>query len=123
MPSNSYKFLTRWRVEGPREAVYRLLEDTPGYVRWWPAVWLKVEELAATLRRLHDSPEERARVGEAGLARVQERYAWPAVAQATVEHYRAAITHNDRQHRMSERRATEGATDESAAPEPVSVES
>jgi glycosyltransferase involved in cell wall biosynthesis len=51
-----------------------------------------VEELAATLRRLHDSPEERARVGEAGLARVQERYAWPAVAQATVEHYRAAIT-------------------------------
>ncbi|MEU5881854.1 glycosyltransferase family 4 protein [Spirillospora sp. NPDC047279] len=50
-----------------------------------------VEELAVTLRRLHDSPEERARAGEAGLARVQERYAWPAVAQATVEHYRAAI--------------------------------
>ncbi|MER7548031.1 glycosyltransferase family 4 protein [Actinomadura sp.] len=50
-----------------------------------------VEELAATLHRLHDSAEERARVGAAGLARVQRRFAWPAVAQATVEHYRAAI--------------------------------
>ncbi|MEU8798787.1 glycosyltransferase family 4 protein [Spirillospora sp. NPDC048819] len=51
-----------------------------------------VEELAATLRRLHDSAGERARAGAAGLARVQERFAWPAVAKATVEHYRAAIT-------------------------------
>ncbi|MFF5259030.1 glycosyltransferase family 4 protein [Actinomadura viridis] len=50
-----------------------------------------VEELAATLRRLHDSPDERARMGEAGLARVRERFAWPAVARATVEHYHAAI--------------------------------
>ncbi|GLZ14748.1 glycosyl transferase family 1 [Actinomadura sp. NBRC 104425] len=53
------------------------------------------EELAATLRRLHDSPAERARLSEAALARVRERFAWRAVAQATVEHYRAAI----RQHR------------------------
>ncbi|GLW62433.1 glycosyl transferase family 1 [Actinomadura rubrobrunea] len=53
------------------------------------------EELAAALRRLHDSPEERARLSEAALARVRERFAWRAVAQATVEHYRAAI----RQHR------------------------
>ncbi|TDC89259.1 glycosyltransferase family 4 protein [Actinomadura sp. 7K507] len=51
-----------------------------------------VEELAATLHRLHDSAEERARAGDAGLARVQQRFAWPAVAKATVEHYRAAIT-------------------------------
>lgn len=50
-----------------------------------------VEELAAALRRLHDSAEERARAGDAGLTRVQERFAWPAVARATVEHYRAAI--------------------------------
>ena len=50
-----------------------------------------VEELAATLRRLHDSPEERGRLGEAGLVRVRRRFAWPAVARATVEHYRAAI--------------------------------
>jgi glycosyltransferase involved in cell wall biosynthesis len=50
-----------------------------------------VEELAATLRRLHDSPDERARIAEAGYQRVQERYTWRAVAIATVEHYRAAI--------------------------------
>jgi glycosyltransferase involved in cell wall biosynthesis len=50
-----------------------------------------VEELAAALRRLHDSAPERARIGEAGHQRVQERFAWPAVAAATVEHYRAAI--------------------------------
>ncbi|MFI0411458.1 glycosyltransferase family 4 protein [Actinomadura sp. 3N508] len=50
-----------------------------------------VEELAATLRRLHDSAAERERVGAAGFGRVQERFAWPAVAKATVEHYRAAI--------------------------------
>ncbi len=50
-----------------------------------------VEELAATLRGLHDSADERARAGAAGLARVQERFAWPAVAQATVRHYREAV--------------------------------
>jgi glycosyltransferase involved in cell wall biosynthesis len=50
-----------------------------------------VEDLAATLKRLHDSPEERARLGEAGYRRVQERYTWKAVAIATVEHYRSAI--------------------------------
>lgn len=50
-----------------------------------------VEELAATLRRLHDSPQERARVGDACYQRVQERFTWHAVAIATTEHYRAAI--------------------------------
>jgi glycosyltransferase involved in cell wall biosynthesis len=50
-----------------------------------------VEELAAAIRRLHDSAEERATVGLAGYQRVQERYTWKAVAIATVEHYRAAI--------------------------------
>jgi glycosyltransferase involved in cell wall biosynthesis len=50
-----------------------------------------IEELAATLRRLHDSPEERTRVADAGYQRVQERFTWRAVAIATVEHYRNAI--------------------------------
>ncbi len=49
------------------------------------------EELAAALRRLHDSPSERARLAERALARVNERFTWPAVAAATVERYRAAI--------------------------------
>jgi glycosyltransferase involved in cell wall biosynthesis len=51
-----------------------------------------VEELAATLRNLHDSPGERSRLGEAGYQRVLERYTWRAVAIATTAHYRAAIS-------------------------------
>jgi len=49
------------------------------------------EELAAALRRLHDSARERQRLSAAALRRVQERFAWPAVARATVGEYRRAI--------------------------------
>jgi glycosyltransferase involved in cell wall biosynthesis len=49
------------------------------------------EELAAVLRRLHNSPAERAALAARALCRVGERYAWPAVAQATVEQYLAAV--------------------------------
>ena len=49
------------------------------------------EELCAALRLLHDSPAERERLSEAALARVAERFAWPAVAGATVAEYRQAI--------------------------------
>jgi glycosyltransferase involved in cell wall biosynthesis len=49
------------------------------------------EELAAVLRRLHDSPAERAALADRALTRVSERFAWPAVAQATVERYRDAM--------------------------------
>jgi glycosyltransferase involved in cell wall biosynthesis len=49
------------------------------------------EELAAALRRLHDAGPERARLAAAALARVQERFAWPAVARATVAQYTRAI--------------------------------
>jgi glycosyltransferase involved in cell wall biosynthesis len=49
------------------------------------------EELAATLRRLHDSPAERDRLSGLAWRRVQERFAWPAVAQATAACYQTAI--------------------------------
>jgi glycosyltransferase involved in cell wall biosynthesis len=49
------------------------------------------EELAAALRTLHDSPAERERLSAVALDRVQERFAWPAVARATVAEYRRAI--------------------------------
>jgi glycosyltransferase involved in cell wall biosynthesis len=49
------------------------------------------EELAAALRTLHDSAAERDRLSALALRRVQERFAWPAVARATVEQYRRAI--------------------------------
>jgi glycosyltransferase involved in cell wall biosynthesis len=49
------------------------------------------EELAAVLRRLHDSPAERAALADRALRRVGERFAWPAVAKATAERYLDAI--------------------------------
>jgi glycosyltransferase involved in cell wall biosynthesis len=49
------------------------------------------EELCAALRLLHDSPAERDRLSLLALDRVAERFAWPAVARATVAEYRLAI--------------------------------
>jgi glycosyltransferase involved in cell wall biosynthesis len=49
------------------------------------------EELAAALRTLHDGEAVRASLAERGLARVGERFAWPAVAAATVALYRRVI--------------------------------
>jgi glycosyltransferase involved in cell wall biosynthesis len=49
------------------------------------------EELAASLRGLLDDDARRASLAERGLARVRERFAWPAVAAATVGLYREAI--------------------------------
>jgi glycosyltransferase involved in cell wall biosynthesis len=46
------------------------------------------EELAAALRRLQDSPHERELLAAAAIRRVHERFAWSAVAQATVAEYR-----------------------------------
>jgi glycosyltransferase involved in cell wall biosynthesis len=62
------------------------------------------EELAAALRTLHDSPAERERLSALALARVQERFAWPAVAQATVAEYRRAIARQTPVHPADGRR-------------------
>jgi glycosyltransferase involved in cell wall biosynthesis len=55
------------------------------------------EELASALARLLDSPAERERLAGVALRRVQERFAWPAVAQATVAQYREAMAAQTRQ--------------------------
>jgi glycosyltransferase involved in cell wall biosynthesis len=49
------------------------------------------EQMAAALLRLHDSPRDRQRLSDAGLARVTQRHTWTAVAQATDTQYRAEI--------------------------------
>jgi glycosyltransferase involved in cell wall biosynthesis len=49
------------------------------------------EELCAALRGLHDAPSLRDELSRAALARVAERFAWSAVARATVAEYRRAI--------------------------------
>jgi glycosyltransferase involved in cell wall biosynthesis len=65
------------------------------------------EELAAALRGLLDSPAERARLSAAALDRVARRFAWTAVARATVAQYRQAI---------AARAATAAAAHPAAAP-------
>ena len=60
------------------------------------------EELAAALRRLHDSPRERDRLSRLAWQRVQAQFAWPAVAQATAGCYATAIAaHRAREHRRA----------------------
>jgi glycosyltransferase involved in cell wall biosynthesis len=49
------------------------------------------EDLATALRRLLDSPEEREAFSRNGIDRVRMRFAWPAVATATVALYRNVI--------------------------------
>jgi glycosyltransferase involved in cell wall biosynthesis len=49
------------------------------------------EELAVALRSLLDSAAQRERLSGLALRRVQERFAWPAVARATVAHYRRVM--------------------------------
>ena len=43
--SNDYHFITHWRVQGDIDQTARLLSDAPGLARWWPAVYLAVEQL------------------------------------------------------------------------------
>ena len=60
------------------------------------------EELAAALRRLHDSPRERDRLSRLAWQRVQAQFAWPAVAQATAGCYVTAIAaRRAREHRRA----------------------
>jgi glycosyltransferase involved in cell wall biosynthesis len=48
------------------------------------------EQLSNLLLRLHDSPAQRSTLSQQALCRVRERFAWSAVARATVDAYRDA---------------------------------
>ena len=45
MASHHYHFQTRWRLEASAEEAFPLIDAVAEYVRWWPAVWLRVEIL------------------------------------------------------------------------------
>jgi hypothetical protein len=45
MASNEYVFVTHWRFTGQVEEVASILADAEGLRRWWPAVYLDVQEL------------------------------------------------------------------------------
>jgi hypothetical protein len=45
MPSNDYHFITEWRVEASINEVADTLKQATDLPRWWPSVYLSVEEL------------------------------------------------------------------------------
>ncbi|HXG64799.1 MAG TPA: SRPBCC family protein [Blastocatellia bacterium] len=45
MPSNEYHFVTHWRVRGTVNEVADILKKATDLPRWWPAVYLEVQEL------------------------------------------------------------------------------
>ena len=46
MSSNAYRFITHWQVESTLEEVNAILSNAPDLARWWPSVYLDVQELA-----------------------------------------------------------------------------
>jgi hypothetical protein len=44
MSNNEYHFVDRWRVEGTVEEVSEVIENGRELARWWPSVYLEVEE-------------------------------------------------------------------------------
>jgi hypothetical protein len=47
MPAPDYRFRTEWRVAGTVVEVAAVLSDVRELGRWWPSVYLKVDELSA----------------------------------------------------------------------------
>lgn len=45
MTHNAYHLVTRWRVAATVEEVSAVLKNAPDLVRWWPTVYLDVQEL------------------------------------------------------------------------------
>jgi len=45
MASNEYHFITHWRVQGTAREVFEILADAPDLSRWWPAVYLDVQQV------------------------------------------------------------------------------
>jgi hypothetical protein len=45
MASSDYHFVTTWHVQGTLQEVADIIADGSGLTRWWPSVYLDVEEL------------------------------------------------------------------------------
>ncbi len=43
---SDYRFFTEWRVAGTIEEVKDILGDAPSLTRWWPSVYLSVDQVA-----------------------------------------------------------------------------
>jgi len=42
--SNEYHFVTRWRMVAKVEEVYDVIVDPLEYPRWWPSVYLVIDD-------------------------------------------------------------------------------
>ena len=47
MTANEYHFITQWRIKGTVKEVAEILGQATDLVRWWPAVYLGVQEVEA----------------------------------------------------------------------------
>ncbi len=45
MASNDYQFVTRWRVKSTVEEISDILGNAPDLMRWWPSVYLDVQQV------------------------------------------------------------------------------
>ena len=45
MKSNEYAFITHWRVQSTCQEISDILGNAPDLTRWWPSVYLDVQEL------------------------------------------------------------------------------
>ena len=45
--SHQYHLISRWRVEGSVDEVSSILSETEALTRWWPSVYLDVQQIAA----------------------------------------------------------------------------
>lgn len=46
MPRNDYHFITRWRIEATLQEIAEIMGDPRDLPRWWPSVYLDVQEIA-----------------------------------------------------------------------------
>jgi hypothetical protein len=53
MFDSEYHFVTRWRVEGTPREVYEILDEPTDLVRWWPSVYLDVQEQATPAGKVY----------------------------------------------------------------------
>ena len=46
MAANDYHFVTVWRIPATPDEIAEILADAPGLARWWPSVYLAVDEVS-----------------------------------------------------------------------------
>jgi hypothetical protein len=51
--TNSYYFITRWRVKASGEDVFDIISEPLEFPRWWPAVYLEAQDLGNKRVRFH----------------------------------------------------------------------